>query len=101
MAGYGMSVEMLGLGFHGARSVIIRSKKVEDGELELSKDDRQLPSESHLLLRCKGFELHFFEEFWYWIESDHNLQGVILASPVLHMPVAYFLRKKSTLQIFL
>lgn len=90
-AGYGVPVEKLGLGFSRARSVIIRSKKVEDGEQELTKDDRELPGESHLFPLCKGFELNLVEQFRYWIESVHKFQDVISASPVLHMPAAGFL----------
>lgn len=90
-AGYGVSVEKLGLGFSRARSVMIRSKKVEDGEQELTKDDRELPGESRLFPLCKGFELNLVEQFRCWIESDHKFQDVISASPVLHMPAAGFL----------
>jgi len=89
-AGYGVPVEKLELGFPRARSVVTRSKKVEDGEQELSKDDRELPGESHLFPLCKGFELNLVEQFRYWIESDHKFQDVISASPVLHMPATGF-----------
>ena len=73
-AGYGASVEKLGLGFSRARSVMIRSKKVEDGEQELTEDDRELPGESHLFPLCKGLELNLVEQFRYWVESDHNFK---------------------------
>jgi len=64
-AGYGVPVEKLELGFPRARSVVTRSKKVEDGEQELSKDDRELPASWSSIQRANTVSKIFMAAFLY------------------------------------